>query len=161
MTFEPKHKLATIIFADMVGYTALTQKVEKKAKELTQRHSDLMKLYVDKHGGEILQYVGDGTFCAFDGAIKAVNAALEIREVLEIEPQVNLCIGIHVGDVVFEGDEVYDDGINVAARIELLAELGTICISVVVYEEIRDKPDITAAYLGEKNLKMYSTHYFY
>jgi len=67
------------MFTDMVGYTALMQKDESKARELIQRHRDLMKPHITKHGGKVLQFVGDGTFCTFDSAIEAVNAALEIQ----------------------------------------------------------------------------------
>ena len=106
MPSETKHKLAAIMFTDMVGYTSLMQKDEGKARKLIERHRDLMKPHVDKHGGEIIQYVGDGTFCRFDSAIEAVNAALEIQHVLLLEDDMSLRIGIHVGDVVIKDDEV-------------------------------------------------------
>ena len=117
MPSKPKRKLAAIMFTDMVGYTALMQKDESTARELIEMQRALMKPYVKKHGGEIIQFVGDGTFCRFDSAKEAVNAALEIQKVMEVEPELNLRIGIHVGDVVIEGDEVYGDGVNVASRI--------------------------------------------
>ena len=117
MPSKPKRKLAAIMFTDMVGYTALMQKDESTARELIEMQRALMKPYVKKHGGEIIQFVGDGTFCMFDSAIEAVNAAIEIQKVMEVESELNLRIGIHVGDVVIEGDEVYGDGVNVASRI--------------------------------------------
>ncbi len=82
MPSEPKRKLAAIMFTDMVGYTALMQEEESKAKELIERHRALMKPLVEKHNGEVLQYVGDGTFCTFDSAIEAVNSATEIQRAL-------------------------------------------------------------------------------
>ena len=115
MPSEPKRKLSAIMFTDMVGYTAMMQAKEAKARELIERHRELMKPLVEKHGGKILQYVGDGTFITFDSAIEAVNSALEIQKELKSDPDVNLRIGIHVGDVVVEGDEVYGDGVNVAS----------------------------------------------
>ncbi len=136
MPSEPKRKLAAIMFTDMVGYTALMQEDEDKARELIERHRAHMKPFVEKHDGEIIQYVGDGTFCRFDSAIEAVNTALEIQKVLELEPDINLRIGIHVGDVVVKGDEVYGDGVNVASRIEPLAESGGICVSGQVYDTL-------------------------
>ena len=117
MPSKPKRKLAAIMFTDMVGYTALMQKDESTARELIEMQRALMKPYVKKHGGEMIQFVGDGTFCMFDSAIEAVNAAIEIQKVMEVESELNLRIGIHVGDVVIEGDEVYGDGVNVASRI--------------------------------------------
>ena len=118
----PNHKLAAIMFTDMVGYTSMMQKDEDEARKLIERHRAHMQPFVEKYGGEIIQFVGDGTFCRFDSAIEAVKSALEIQKVLEMEPEINLMIGIHVGDVVVKGDEVYGDGVNVASRIEPLAE---------------------------------------
>ena len=153
MPSEPKRKLAAIMFTDMVGYTALMQDKEAKARELIQRHRELMKPLVEKHGGQILQYVGDGTFITFESAIEAVNSAFEIQKELKSDPDVNLRIGIHVGDVVVEGDEVYGDGVNVASRLEPLAEPGGVCISGRVYDDIRNQENIETEYLGEKVLK--------
>lgn len=153
MTDNPKRKLAAIMFTDMVGYTALMQKDESKARELIQRHRELMKPHVEKHGGEILQFVGDGTFCTFDSAIEAVNAALEIQYVFKLEDEMSLRIGIHVGDVVVEGDEVYGDGVNVASRIEPLAEPGGICVTDKVYDNLKNQQGMKITSLGEKELK--------
>jgi len=153
MPSKSKHKLAAIMFTDMVGYTSLMQEDEDKARELIERHRAHMKPFVGKHGGEIIQYVGDGTFCRFDSAIEAVNSALEIQKVLEMEPEINLRIGIHVGDVVVKGDEVYVDGVNVASRLEPLAEAGGICVSHQVYENIKNQPGLSLSSLGKKALK--------
>ena len=84
MPSKPKRKLAAIMFTDMVGYTALMQEDEDKARELIQRHRAIMKPLVEKHSGEVIQYVGDGTFCKFDSAKEAVNSALEIQYVLKV-----------------------------------------------------------------------------
>ena len=154
MTPEPpKRKLAAIMFTDMVGYTTLMQENESKARELIEMQRSLIAPYVKKHGGEIIQFVGDGTFCRFDSAIEAVKSALELQKVLAMEPEINLRIGIHVGDVVVEGDEVYGDGVNVASRIEPLAKPGGICVTQEVYRNIKNQEGISAKSLGSKNLK--------
>ena len=153
MPSEPKRKLAAIMFTDMVGYTSLMQEDEDKARELIQRHRSLMKPLLEKHGGEVIQYVGDGTFCRFDSAKEAVNSALEIQYVLKVEKELALRIGIHLGDVVVEGDEVYGDGVNVASRIEPLAEAGGICVSHQVYENIKNQSGLSLKSLGKKDLK--------
>jgi len=153
MTDSPKRKLAAIMFTDMVGYTALMQQDEDKARELIERHRAHMKPFVEKYGGEIIQFVGDGTFCRFDSAIEAVRSAMEIQKVLELEPDINLRIGIHVGDVVVKGDEVYGDGVNVASRIEPLAEAGGICVSDKVYDSLKNQQGMKITSLGEKELK--------
>ena len=141
------------MFTDMVGYTALMQKDETKARELIEMQRALMKPYVKKHGGEVIQFVGDGTFCRFESAIEAVNAALEIQNIMKVEPELNLRIGIHVGDVVIEGDEVYGDGVNVAARIEPLAEPGGVSVSSRVRDDIKNQTGIDLLSLGMKDLK--------
>jgi len=153
MPSEPKRKLAAIMFTDMVGYTALMQEDESKARELIQRHRDLMKPLIEKHSGTILQYVGDGTFCTFDSAIEAVNCGYEIQNELKSDKDLSLRIGIHIGDVVVDGDEVYGDGVNVASRLEPLAEPGGICLSGEVYTQIKNQPGIDIVAGGSKELK--------
>ena len=153
MPSDLKRKLAAIMFTDMVGYTALMQKDEPKARELIERQREILTPLVIKHDGEVLQYVGDGTFCTFNSAIEAVNCAIEIQIALLTEEGISLRIGIHVGDVVVKGDEVYGDGVNVASRLEPLAEPGGICISGKVYDDVRNKPDIEVVFVGNKSLK--------
>ena len=116
-TESPKRKLSAIMFTDMAGYTSLMQKDEQKARELIERQRETVSSLVDKYGGKVLQYVGDGTFCSFESAIESVNCATEIQKALIDQEQISLRIGIHVGDAVLKGDEVYGDGVNVAARL--------------------------------------------
>jgi len=137
----------------MVGYTALMQKAELKARELVQNHREIIKPLIEKHAGEVIQYVGDGTFSTFASAIEAVNCAIEIQRSLKDNEELSLRIGIHVGDVVVEGDEVYGDGVNVTSRLEPLAEPGGVCISERVYDDIKNQLDMETAFLGEKSLK--------
>ena len=153
MPEAPKHKLAAIMFTDMEGYTALMQEDEPKARELIEYQREILKRLVTKHQGEVLQYVGDGTFCKFGSAIEAVNAAIDIQHVFEIEEEVNLRIGIHIGDVVSKGKEVYGDGVNIASRLESLAKPGGICVSGEVYGLIKNQPDIHVTSGGSKELK--------
>lgn len=141
------------MFTDMVGYTALMQKDESKARELVQRHRKLMKPQLDEHRGKILHFMGDGTLCTFESAIEAVKAALEIQNLFKSEDEMSLRIGIHIGDIVIGGDEVYGDGINVASRLEPLAEPGGICVSHQVYENIKNQSGFRLSSLGKQHLK--------
>jgi len=150
---SPKRKLAAIMFTDMVGYTALMQEDEDKARELIQRHRDLMKPIIEKYNGEILQYVGDGTFCSFESAIESAKCAIEIQKELKSDKEISLRIGIHVGDVVIDGDEVYGDGVNVASRLEPLSAPGGVNISGRVYDDLKNHKDISVESLGEIELK--------
>jgi len=141
------------MFTDMAGYTSLMQKDEQKARELIERQRETVTPLVNEYGGKVLQYVGDGTFCSFESAIESVNCAIEIQKALIDQEEISLRIGIHVGDVVLKGEEVYGDGVNVASRLEPLADPGGICISGRVYDDIRNQRDLDAVFLGEKNLK--------
>ncbi len=146
-------KLAAIMFTDIVGYTALMGEDEPKALQLLQKNRELLKPIIEQFHGEWLKEIGDGTLSSFNSAVEAVNCALAIQHVLRDDPDLILRIGIHVGDVVFEGGDVFGDGVNVASRIEPLAEPGGICVSGRVYDDIQNKPDIETIFLGEKALK--------
>ncbi len=150
-----KHrKLAAIMFTDIVGYTALMSKNEDNALQILQKNRDIVKLLVGQFNGELLKEMGDGNLCCFGSVADAVNCALEIQNTLKEEPDFKLRIGIHIGDVVVEeSGDVFGDGVNVASRIENLAEPGGICISERVYYDIKNKPVIQVAYIGEKSLK--------
>ena len=141
------------MFTDMVGYTSLMQADEEQARTLVQRQRNLLTPIVEKHDGTILQYVGDGTFCMFNSAIEAVNAATEIQRSLTSDKDINLRIGIHIGDVVKDGDEIYGDGVNVASRLEPLAPPGGVCITGEVASNVRNQAGITFESIGEQYLK--------
>ena len=146
-------KLAAIMFTDIVGYTALMSQDEEKALHLLQKNRALLKPIIEQFRGEWLKEIGDGTLSCFASAVDAVNCALVIQRTLKDDPDLSLRIGIHVGDVVFEEGDVFGDGVNVASRIEPLAEPGCICVTEQVYDAIRNKPGIETAFLGEKTLK--------
>jgi len=153
MSSEPKRKLAAIMFTDMVGYTALMQKDDVQARELLQRHRDKITPLIEKHLTEIIQYVGDGTLSIFGSAIEAVNCATEIQRNLVDVKEISLRIGIDVGDVVIDGDEVYGDGVNIASRLEPLSAPGGINISGRVFDDVKNHKDISVESLGKINLK--------
>jgi len=146
-------KLAAIMFTDIAGYTALMSQDEEKALQLLQKNRELLKPIIRQFRGEWLKEIGDGTLSSFASAVDAVNCALEIQHILRQDPELPLRIGIHIGDVVFERGDVFGDGVNVASRIESLAEPGGIVISERVYDDIRNKPGIEATSLGEQQLK--------
>jgi len=149
-----KHrKLAAIMFTDIVGYTSLMSKNEQKAFQILQKNRDIQKPLIKKFNGELLKEMGDGTLSSFGSVIDAVNCALDIQNSLIDEAELKLRIGIHIGDVVFDGGDVFGDGVNVASRIENLAEVGGTCVSGQVYANVRNKPNIETTFLGEKTLK--------
>ena len=146
-------KLAAIMFTDIAGYTALMSQDEEKALRLLQKNRALLKPIIEQFRGEWLKEIGDGTLSSFASAVDAVNCALVIQRTLEGDPELGLRVGIHIGDVVFERGDVFGDGVNVASRIEPLAEPGCICVSEQVYDSIRNKPGIETTLLGEQQLK--------
>jgi adenylate cyclase len=148
-----QRKLAAIMFTDIVGYSALMSRDEQHAHQIIQKSRDILKGLIEQYNGEWLQAVGDATLSSFASVVDSVNCALEIQRKIRSEPELSLRIGIHIGDVVFAEGEIYGDGVNVASRLETLADPGGICISGQVYRNIRNKPGIEAIFQGEKTLK--------
>ena len=118
MTDKSTRLLAAIMFTDMVGYTALMQEDERKAKRNRDRHRKILQDSIAKHYGKILQYYGDGTLAIFNSAMEAVDCAIKIQRELQAEPKIPLRIGLHTGDIVYDDEGVYGDGVNVSSRIE-------------------------------------------
>lgn len=146
-------QLVAIVFADMTGFTALMQENEHLAKLKRKRLKEVLDSTIRKYNGKILQYYGDGSLSIFQSAIDAVSCAISIQHQLKENPQVDLRIGIHTGDVTVEDETIYGDGVNLASRIESLAVSGSIFISEKVYDEIRNQESIQARELGIFELK--------
>ena len=146
-------KLAAVMFTDIAGYTALMSKDEHKALKILEKNRILQKSLAAKHNGEFLKEMGDGTLLCFQSALDAVRCAMAIQESVKDDADLNLRIGIHLGDIVFREGDVFGDGVNVASRIEKLAEAGRICASEEVYKSIRNQPGIEAVFLEEKHFK--------
>ena len=153
MSDNSHRMLAAIMFADMVGYTALMQEDEARAMALRTRCRDVLKASVAAHGGRILQFYGDGTLSTFGSAIEASRCAVEVQRKLMQEPRVPLRVGVHVGDVVHDAEGVYGDAVNVASRIQALAIAGGVCVSDKVYDEIKNQPGLETVSLGSHRLK--------
>ena len=122
-------RLAAIMFTDIVGYTALMGKDEDLAFKVLRKNRDIQKAIIKKYRGEWLKEMGDGILASFHTASDAVRWAGEIQHAAKKE-NITLRIGIHEGEVVFEGNDVFGEGVNIASRLEELAEAGSIQISV-------------------------------
>ena len=146
-------QLAAIMFADMTGYTAMMQEDEQRAKILRDRQRQTLERFIPSCNGKIIQYFGDGTLSIFDSAIDAVQSAIKIQKELQREPKVNLRIGIHCGDSVYDHEGVYGDSVNLASRIEALAVPGAVLISDKVFDEVKNQNGISTKILGRFNLK--------
>ena len=148
-----KRRLAAIMFTDIVGYTAIMQQDEKQAARLRARHRAVFDQYHQQYNGEIIQYFGDGTLSVFQSCVEAVRCAIFIQKMLQQKEVVPLRIGLHMGDIVFSGADVYGDGVNLASRIEALGIPGAILISKKLNDELRNHPDIRSQSLGHFDLK--------
>jgi adenylate cyclase len=146
-------RLAAIMFTDIVGYTALMQTNEEEAKEKRQRHKLVFNHSVEEHRGKVLQYFGDGTLSIFSSAIDCVNCAIAIQQQLNQPPKVDVRIGIHTGDISYDDEGIYGNGVNIASRIETLSVPGGIFISDRVYEDIKNHKHILTREIGFFDMK--------
>ena len=140
-----QRKLAAIMFTDMVGYSALGQRDDKLALELLEEHRRLLREIFPRFNGTEIKTIGDAFLVEFHSALEAAQCAIEIQRTLAkrnhdvtVERRIELKIGIHIGDVVHRGGDVYGDGVNIASRIEQVADAGGICVSMDVERQIRN-----------------------
>jgi adenylate cyclase len=153
-------RLSAIMFTDLVGYSALTQKNEALALELLDEHRKILRYFFPKHNGREIETAGDSFFVEFQSAVEATNCAIEIQAALDErnkheteQRHIRLRIGLHIGDVVYIDDHVHGDGVNIAARLEPLAVPGGICISEDVARQIRNKVTYPVIQLPAEKLK--------
>ncbi len=153
-------RLSAIMFTDMVGYSAITQKNEALALDLLEEHRKIVRPFFEKHDGREIGTAGDSFFVEFKSAVESTNCAIEIQTTLNernktepAERRILLRIGLHIGDVIFAGEQVQGDGVNIAARMEPLAQPGGICISEDVARQIRNKISFPVIKLGHEKLK--------
>ena len=129
-------RLAAILYADVAGYSRLTGEDEDATHRSLSEYLDLISSTVDQHRGRVMHYAGDAVLAKFDAVIDALSGAVAIQNALQVrnrelpdERKVQFRIGINLGDVIEDREDIYGDGVNVAARLESLADPGGICIS--------------------------------
>jgi adenylate cyclase len=156
-----ERKLAAILAADVVGYSRLMGHDEEGTLRRLKAHlGELVEPHIAAHRGRIVKRTGDGLLVDFSSAVEAVRCAVEIqsgmadrnRTALD-DSRIEFRIGINLGDVIIEGEDIYGDGVNIAARLEALAEPGAIFVSRAVRDSVRDKLGIVLEDLGEKPVK--------
>lgn len=155
-----ERRLAAVLSADAVGYTALMARDEQAALTTLDGHRALMGGLVRQHGGRVVDMVGDNLLAEFPSAVDAVQCAVEIqRQLAEAngdlpeDARMRFRIGVNVGDLVVIGDRIAGDGVNVAARLEAHAEPGTVAVSRAVVEQVEGKVPLTFRDLGEQEFK--------
>jgi adenylate cyclase len=153
-------RLAAVMFTDLVGFTKIGQRDEEAALRLRRDHQALVRPLLERHGGREVKTLGDGFLIEFPSAVESVRCAIAIQQAAAArnaqggaDPAIVLRIGIHVGDVVQEGGDIVGDAVNVASRIEPIAEPGGICVSGSVFEQVRNKVGLPLEKLGSRALK--------
>jgi TolB-like protein/Tfp pilus assembly protein PilF len=157
---EGERKIAAIMFTDMVGYTALGQRNEALSLALVEEQRSLIRPVLRRHNGREVKTIGDAFLVEFPNAVEAVRCAYDIQRsirefnlTLEPDKRIHLRIGIHVGEVVVSRGDISGDAVNVASRIEPLAEDGGVCVTRQVYDHVYNKVDLPLSSLGSKTLK--------
>jgi adenylate cyclase len=146
-------QLAAIMFADIVGYTALMETDESLAMSSRERLKNKLEEVVNDHGGRLLEFHGDGALCSFTSTLESVKAATALQLEMQSPPLIPLRIGIHTGDVLVDDNNVYGDGVNIASRMESFAVPGSIFISSKAYDDIKNQKEVSAVSMGRYLLK--------
>ena len=155
-----RRKLTAILSADVKGYSRLMGDNEEATVLTITTYREVIATLVEKHRGRVVDSPGDNVMAEFASVVDAVNSAVEIQEELKAKNagltesrRMHFRIGINLGDVIQEGERIYGDGVNVAARIESVADAGGICISNSAYEQVKKKLPLDFEYLGEHSVK--------
>jgi adenylate cyclase len=153
-------KLTTILAADVEGYSRLMAADEVSTLQALREGRAVFERLIARHGGRIVNTAGDGLLADFPSVVEAVHCAVEVQRELaghmasrDPERTMRFRIGVHLGDVMVDGGDLFGEGVNLAARLQALAEPGGILISEPVYQQVRSKLSIGFAYLGERRPK--------
>jgi adenylate cyclase len=160
-----QRKLTAILDADVVGWSRLSQTDEAGTLERLKRHrTEILDPLMAEHGGRVVKLLGDGTLAEFPSVVAAVTCSLAIQDAmsrteaeLEDDRRIRFRIGVNLGDVMIEGDDIYGEGVNVAARLQTLASPEGVCISKTVLDHIEHKMTCTFEDLGEHVVKNHET----
>src|SRR5271156_4188451 len=156
-----QRKLTAILDADVVGWSRLSQTDEAGTLERLKRHrTQILDPLMARHGGRVVKLIGDGTLAEFPSVVDAVICSLAIQEAmsrteqeLDSDQRIRFRIGVNLGDVMIEGDDIYGEGVNVAARLQTLASPEGVCVSKTVRDQIEHKMACTFEDLGEHVVK--------
>jgi adenylate cyclase len=160
MSQEFQQRLVAVLYADVAGYSRLTGDDEIATHHSLRESLDLLSESITQHGGDVVHYAGDAILAKFDTASKALTSAVDIQREIRAKNQgvakdrvLNFRIGINIGEVILDRDDIYGDGVNIAARLEALADPGGICVSRAVYDSVGSRLPYRFEDMGEKKVK--------
>ena len=148
-----ERQLAAIMFTDIAGYTESMSNNENLAMTALKRKRSIIHPLIDQNNGVFVKEMGDGTLSYFNSAIEAVSSAVKLQELTYDEQHLNIRVGVHLGDILIDGKDVFGDGVNIASRLESLSPAGGICVSKNVYDELANKEEFNGTSLGLQSLK--------
>src|SRR5215469_3587580 len=155
-----ERKLTAILCADVYGYGRLMGQNEEATLRTLSAYRKIVGSHIQNHRGRFVNSAGDSILADFVSVVEAVNCAVETQSALRaenaslpLEQRMEFRIGVNSGDVMVEGEQIYGDGVNVAARLESLADPGGICISATVHDQIKGKLTLSYQDLGEQQVK--------
>ena len=156
-----QRRLAAILAADVVGYSRLMAADETGTlTSLKAIRRELLEPKTAEHHGRVVKLIGDGTLMEFGSVVDAIRFAVDVQQAMAgrnsdvaEDRRITYRIGINIGDIIVEGEDIYGDGVNVAARLEALAEPGGICVSRPVHTQVKGKVDLAFQDLGEQEVK--------
>src|SRR4030042_6136419 len=159
-TQEVKRKLAAILSADVKGYSRLMGEDEETTARTLNAYKEVMTGLIQHHRGRVVGTAGDSMLAEFASVVDAVRCAVEIQKEFKTRNndlpenrRMEFRIGVNPGDVIEDGEQILGDGVNIAARLESLAEAGGICISGTAFDQVRNKVDLGYEYFGEQTVK--------
>jgi adenylate cyclase len=159
-TQEIKRKLTAILSADVKGYSRLMGEDEVETLKTLSAYFQIMTDLIQKHRGKVVNIAGDNLLADFESVVDAVECAVEIQQELKVRNaelsenrRMEFRIGINLGDVIEEGEKIFGDGVNIAARLENMSEAGGICISGTAYDQVKNKLPLGYQFLGEQTVK--------
>ncbi len=155
-----RRRLAAIFYADVAGYSRLTGEDEEGTHRRLSDYLDAINAAIETHNGKVLHFAGDAILAEFRSVVHALTCGESVQRALKAQNEslpedrkLQFRIGINLGDVIVDRNEIYGDGVNVAARLESLAEPGGICISRSVYDQVKSQLELGYEYLGEQQVK--------
>jgi len=153
MTSKIKRKLAAIMFTDIVGYTKQMSEDQNYAFELLEEKESKFIPLIKNNNGELIKQMGDGTLSYYPTATDASKCSLEFQKIIYNNHKLNIRIGIHIGDTLFKGGDVFGDGVNIASRLESMSPAGGILVSKSVFDELLSQNQFDGISLGLQSLK--------